>query len=64
MTPKKQSESDPFLTPSETMKILKIGRASFYGMIAEGKIPGAVKVGNQWRINSKVFWQQMDERSA
>ena len=64
MKKKPQVESDEFLTPADAMRILKIGKAAFYGMIVTGKIPGAIKVGNQWRINPKVFWQAMEERSA
>lgn len=64
MKRKKQADADEFLTPYEAMRILKIGRAAFYGMIVTGKIPGAIKVGNQWRINPRVFWAAMEERSA
>jgi len=64
MKRRKQGRDDEFLTPMDAMRILKIGRAAFYGMVVEGKIPGAVKIGNQWRINPKVFWTAMEDRSA
>jgi len=60
MSQEKQTPKDSFMTPREAMKVLKIGRSAFYGMATRGKIPGVMKIGSQWRINSKVFWAEMD----
>lgn len=54
-------ETKPFLTPAEVCDILDIRRETFYAIAPKGEIPGAVKVGGQWRINSRVFWAAMNK---
>jgi len=52
------------MTPKEAMKVLKIGRDTFYRMIADGKVPGAIKFGKQWRIDTEAFWEAVKKESA
>lgn len=39
------------LTIPEVSEMLRISLRSAYQMAQDGKLPGAVKVGNQWRIS-------------
>ena len=57
--PQRQEEGDvlaaldrypDILTPQETQEILRISRATFFRLVGEGKLPGAVKVGSSWRV--------------
>ena len=40
-----------FLTIKEVCDLLKIGERTAYDLCREGKLGGAAKVGNQWRVN-------------
>jgi len=64
MKRKNQIQKDDFMTPKEAMKVLKIGRDTFYRMIADGKVPGAIKFGKQWRIDTEAFWEAVKKESA
>lgn len=52
------------MTPAEGMKVMKIGRDTFYRMLQNGKIPGAIKFGKQWRIDTEAFWAAVKKESA
>ena len=38
------------MTPSEVQEVLRISRATFFRLIGENKIPGAVRIGGSWRV--------------
>ena len=46
-----------YLTIDEVCVLLKLGKRTVYDLCREGKLPGAAKIGNQWRVNR----QQLDE---
>ena len=46
-----------FMTPHEAMALLRVGRTTMYARLRAGKIPGAVKVGGQWRIHRVTFYE-------
>ena len=46
-----------YLTIDEVCALLKLGKRTVYDLCREGKLPGAAKIGNQWRVNR----QQLDE---
>jgi len=50
---------DAFLTPPQAMKIMKLKPFTFYRLLQTGQIPGAVKFGRQWRIDSEIFWARI-----
>ena len=52
------------LTPEEFAEKYKIGRTKLYEMLRAGKIPGAFKIGNTWRIDESVFRGAMIERGS
>ena len=40
-----------FITIREVCELLKIAERTAYDLCRTGKLPGAAKVGNQWRVN-------------
>ena len=38
------------LTPAQVQEILQISRATFFRWIQIGQLPGAVKIGDSWRV--------------
>jgi excisionase family DNA binding protein len=45
----------PLLDPTEVATRLHISRPTLYRLLAVDMLPGAVRVGGQWRINSDEF---------
>lgn len=43
------------ITIGEASKILHIGERTAYQLAREGRLAGAIKVGNQWRIDREVL---------
>ena len=39
------------LTIPETCALLRLGERTVYQMAREGRLPGATKVGGQWRVH-------------
>ncbi len=52
-------EPSEFLTPVETMRLLRIGRTAFYSMLANGEVPGASKLGSLWRVHRPTLIASM-----
>lgn len=54
------STDTEFLTPAEVAVILKINREVLRRLSSAGKIPGAFKVGGQWRYrrSSLLQWEK------
>jgi len=46
-----------FLTIPEACEILRLGERTVYELCRQGRLGGAVKIGNQWRIEKSVFEQ-------
>ena len=44
-----------FLTIEEAADLLRISPRSAYTLAREGRLAGAVKVGNQWRVSHAVL---------
>ena len=45
---------DPeFLTVPEVATLLRIGERTAYDLVRGGRVPGAAKVGGQWRIRRR-----------
>ncbi|NKB69819.1 MAG: helix-turn-helix domain-containing protein [Candidatus Latescibacteria bacterium] len=40
-----------FLTRAQVQDVLQISRATFFRWIKGGQMPGAVKVGDSWRVS-------------
>jgi excisionase family DNA binding protein len=38
------------MTPQQTQELLQISRATFFRWVQAGKLPGAVKIGDSWRV--------------
>jgi excisionase family DNA binding protein len=43
------------LTPGEVAARLSVSRATLYRMADAGMLPGAVRVGAQWRVEPKAL---------
>lgn len=43
-----------YLTPKEVMKLLYIGRNTFYKMVNSGELP-AFRIGKLWRVSRKAL---------
>lgn len=41
-----------FLTIEEVCRLLKLSDRTVYDLCRHGKLPGAAKVGGQWRVNA------------
>lgn len=44
-----------FLTVPEVARLLRVGQRTVYSLARAGSLAGAVKVGNQWRVNRAVL---------
>lgn len=55
------SSDDRFILPDDAIELMKIHPSTFYRLANQGKIPGAVKIGESWRILAKTFWQAMEK---
>ena len=56
---------DAFLTIDEAADLLRISPRSAYTLAREGRLEGAVKVGNQWRVNREALFEwHTKERQA
>jgi excisionase family DNA binding protein len=44
-----------WLTPAEAARTLKISVGTVYSLIAAGRMPGPIRLGNQWRISRSAL---------
>ena len=44
-----------FLTIAEVSRMLRVSERSIYKMATEGRLPGAAKVGGQWRVERRTL---------
>ena len=49
-----------FLTVSEVAAKLRLAERTAYGLIRDGRIPGAAKVGGQWRVRARDLEAWLD----
>lgn len=56
---------EEFLTIQEVAALLRIGRRTTYDLARSGKLGGAIKVGNQWRVDRVAFrrWVEGEDQS-
>lgn len=47
----------PILKPKEAAELLRMNISTLYPLLSQGKIPGARKVGGEWRICRDVLLQ-------
>ena len=52
---------DTFLTIEEAAELLRISPRSAYTLAREGRLAGAVKVGNQWRVDKDALMTWVKE---
>ena len=43
------------MTPAQVQAVLQISRATFFRWVASDKLPGAVKIGDSWRITRDIL---------
>jgi excisionase family DNA binding protein len=57
---------ETFLTIEEAAQVLRISPRSAYTLAREGRLEGAVKVGNQWRVNRDALmaWSNQKDQTA
>ena len=48
------------LNLSEVVKLLRLGRRTVYELARAGRLPGAAKVGGQWRFNRTTLEEWLD----
>lgn len=51
------------LKPCEAQRLLRISRTAFFRWIKAGKLPGAVRVGNLWRVDRDVLRAHLEQQS-
>jgi excisionase family DNA binding protein len=44
-----------YLTIEEVCVLLKLGKRTVYELARTGRLPGAAKVGGQWRVNRETL---------
>ena len=52
---------EEFLTVEETAELLKVSTRTIYDLARAGELPGAKKLGNQWRVHKPTLvasWPQ------
>ena len=54
---------EAFLTIQEAARLLRLGERTTYRLAREGELPGAVKLGNQWRVDREVLMGWVRGRS-
>jgi len=47
----KSSTVPEYLTIDEVCELLQLGKRTVYELARTGRLPGAAKVGGQWRVN-------------
>jgi excisionase family DNA binding protein len=63
MAKKKVTEATAFkdmpeiMTPAQVQDLLQISRATFFRWVGEDKLPGAVKIGDSWRVTRDTLKQ-------
>ena len=53
-----------YLTIPEVCELLRLGERTVYTMCRDKKLPGAVKVGNQWRVDREKLLAWLDRGGA
>ena len=48
-------QADALLTVAEARELLGIGRNTIYRLLRTGQIPGARRVGHQWRVHRQTL---------
>ncbi|HUU26539.1 MAG TPA: helix-turn-helix domain-containing protein [archaeon] len=51
------------LKPGQVQKLLQISRNTFFRWVAEGKLPGAFKIGDSWRVDRDKLEAWIDEQA-
>lgn len=51
------------LTLDEVSSLLKVSKETIYKMVQKGELPGAFKIGNQWRFNKTKIDSWLEELS-
>jgi len=49
--------TETFLTIPEAARLLRVAERTVYTLARRGDLPGAVKVGNQWRIDRESLME-------
>ena len=44
-----------FITVTQAQELLNVGRATIYRWIETGKLPGAIHIGDTWRISREML---------
>ena len=56
--------TETFMTIEEVAELLRISSRSVYNMAQTGELPGAIKIGNQWRINRELLMEWTMEQAT
>ena len=51
---------EAYMTLPETARLLRLSEKSVYRLVQSGRLPGAAKVGGQWRFNSTKLMTWLD----
>ena len=58
-------ELDPWLlSVCDVATVLRIGRSKAYQMLANGELPGVVRLGRAVRVSAKILWDWIDQQAA
>jgi excisionase family DNA binding protein len=50
-----QEVAGDWLTPSEAAKELRVSMGTIYSLLSSGRVPSAIRVGNQWRLSRRAL---------
>ena len=53
-----------YMTIPEVCEFLRLGERTVYEKCRSGELPGAVKVGNQWRVDREKLQAWLDQGGA
>lgn len=61
----RMSTTDPtrLLTSTEAAAYLRVSRNTVHRLVRDGKLPGAVQIGRQWRFSPAVLEDWMRSRA-
>jgi excisionase family DNA binding protein len=54
----------PELTPKQVAYFVQVPEKTIVALCAQGRIPGAKKIGRRWRVNTKSFLQWCEQPTA
>jgi excisionase family DNA binding protein len=52
-----------YMKPLEVAELLSISRSKVYLLLAEGRIPGAFRIGQSWRVHRRILEAAVEQEA-